>query len=76
MARTKNKVPTRTIKAASNPVIIDFLEELALKGRYGKTATEVAGRFIEAAVTQLVNDDELEDRYYDPETGEVERKPM
>jgi pyruvate/oxaloacetate carboxyltransferase len=71
MARTKNKLKTRPVKASSNPVIVAYLNDLVLKGRYGKTPTEVAERLIANAITEMVRNKEIEDKTYSPEMDQL-----
>lgn len=71
MARTRNKLPTRPIKASSNPVIVAYLNDLVLTGRYGKTPTEVAERLIAKAIDELVDKGVIEAKLYSPEMDEL-----
>lgn len=60
MARKDNKLGTETIRISTNPVIRWYLEQLVLTGFFGKTAPEVAERFIAQECKKLVDAGQLQ----------------
>lgn len=66
-----HKLPTRPVKASSNPVIVAYLNDLVLTGRYGKTPTEVAERLIAKAIDELVEKKVIEPKLYSPDMDDL-----
>jgi len=59
MSRTANKVGTLPLKLSTPPKMRTYLEVLATKELYGKTATEVAQRLLEERIRDLIKDGTL-----------------
>jgi hypothetical protein len=54
MARPKSTSPGVKFEVTLSEQSIDMLKELATRGVYGRTPSEVGGRFIEQALQQFI----------------------
>ena len=54
--RKPNSIGTVTIKVSTNPIIENYLEQLARTGLYGKNPAEAAERLIAEGVGRLLDD--------------------
>jgi hypothetical protein len=60
--RKPNALDSVPITIATNPVIKQYLDDLALTGLYGKSATEVAERLIAQRIAHLIETAQLKKR--------------
>jgi len=59
MARTKSPSPGIPFNVTLSEQSVEMLRELATRGIYGRTPSEVGGRFIEQALQQFVETPKL-----------------
>jgi hypothetical protein len=59
MARPKSLSPGIRFEVTLSKQSVDILKELATRGIYGRTSSEVGGRFIEQALQQFVETPKL-----------------
>jgi hypothetical protein len=52
--RPKNPQTSATVTISVTPTVRAWLEELAVKGPYGKTASEVAARFVDERLQRML----------------------
>ena len=54
MAKTANDTKSRSVRITLSSQSVDLLELLAQRGIYGRNPAEVAGRFVDQALQELV----------------------
>lgn len=59
MPKGANVVKSRTVRATVSGQSEDLLRQLVLRGVYGRTVAEVAGRFIDQALLALLDKPQL-----------------
>lgn len=59
MPKGPNAVKSRTVRATVSEQSENLLQQLVLKGVYGRTVGEVAGRFIDQALLGLLEKPQL-----------------
>jgi hypothetical protein len=59
MPKGANAVKSRTVRATVSEQSENFLRQLVLRGVYGRTVAEVAGRFIDQALLALLDKPQL-----------------
>ncbi|MGH9430739.1 MAG: hypothetical protein ACRD3T_04290 [Terriglobia bacterium] len=59
MAKANNAVSSRTIRVTVSVQSEQLLEQLAQKGIYGRNSAEVAGRFVDTALQQFIEQPKL-----------------
>ena len=55
MEKSRNKSKTKVIKISSSVEVFEYLNDIAETGIYGKTASEVARRFVENKIGELLS---------------------
>jgi len=56
MARSENRIGTKSLKLSTTPEVCRFLDELAKTGLFGKTPTEVAEELLRRAVRESISE--------------------
>jgi len=59
MAKGKNGVDSRTIRVTVSAQSEQLLDQLVQRGVYGRSTAEVAGRFIDRALQQFIEQPKL-----------------
>ncbi len=62
MAKGPNATTSRTIRVTVSAQSEELLEQLARRGVYGRSTAEVAGRFVDEALHQFVEQPKLKIR--------------